>query len=216
MTIAKQRGINLLELMVTIAVAAILASVAIPSFRYVIDRNQLRTAAEELAQRINFARSESVKRNKNIVFSIQTVATAGVVEWCYGYKVADPSDGNNPCDCSTDRDTSDRCYLPSTASGQQPINTTVLTGTYPRINLLNAVVSYVGTATDTSSPWPILITPESGLVYDQTGQHLVSELKFQLQSGLNKVAEVNGTGLGRFQICTPSAEPGIFNYESCD
>ena len=55
-------GYTLLELMVTLAIAAILLSVAIPNFTAIIVSNRLTTYANELMTALSFARSEAIKR----------------------------------------------------------------------------------------------------------------------------------------------------------
>lgn len=62
-------GFTLIELMVTIAVAAILLAVAVPSFRHLIISNRLTTAANNVVTAVTLARSEAIKRNANVDFS---------------------------------------------------------------------------------------------------------------------------------------------------
>jgi type IV fimbrial biogenesis protein FimT len=59
----RTRGFTMVELMVTIAVAAILLAVAIPSFESVINSNRLATASNEMMAALQTARMESVRRN---------------------------------------------------------------------------------------------------------------------------------------------------------
>lgn len=59
----KDRGFTLLELMVTVAIAAILATVVMPSFTGSILGNRLTTYNNELLAALNLARSEAIKRN---------------------------------------------------------------------------------------------------------------------------------------------------------
>lgn len=55
-------GFTLVELMVTVAVLAIVLSLGVPSYRTLIINNRLTTQANALAVSINLARSEAIKR----------------------------------------------------------------------------------------------------------------------------------------------------------
>lgn len=55
-------GFTLIELMVTLAVAAILLTVGVPSFQQLIRSNRLSTNTNEFVATLNLARSEAVKR----------------------------------------------------------------------------------------------------------------------------------------------------------
>lgn len=56
-------GFSLVELVVTLAVAAIIAAVAMPSFESMLNSSRLRGASEELTSVMLLARSEAVRRN---------------------------------------------------------------------------------------------------------------------------------------------------------
>lgn len=60
------RGFTAIELMVTIAILAVLAAIAAPSFTPLLERWQVRQASEELQSTLYFARSEAVKRGGGI------------------------------------------------------------------------------------------------------------------------------------------------------
>ena len=64
---AHSSGFTLIELMITIIIAAILLSIAIPSFTDTIAANRLTTNANELVTALNLARSEAVKRGQQVV-----------------------------------------------------------------------------------------------------------------------------------------------------
>lgn len=67
-------GFTLVELMVVIAIVAILASLAAPSWQAMIVRNNIRTAVNDLAGSLQFARSEAVRLNSAITVCASTDA----------------------------------------------------------------------------------------------------------------------------------------------
>ncbi|WP_295385408.1 GspH/FimT family pseudopilin [uncultured Thiodictyon sp.] len=60
------RGLTLIELIVTLSIVLILTVVAIPSFINMIRGNRLATQFNELVGDINLARSEAVKRGRDV------------------------------------------------------------------------------------------------------------------------------------------------------
>lgn len=80
---ASARGLTLVELVVTLAIVAILAGLAAPGFKTYFANQRLKAAAGELATDLQFARLESVQRNAAV-----TIAFAST-----GYTI---SAGGNP------------------------------------------------------------------------------------------------------------------------
>lgn len=64
----RQCGVTLIELMVTLAVAAVLISIAVPSFRSLMAANKLDTAANGVVNAVRVARMEAIKRNGSAQF----------------------------------------------------------------------------------------------------------------------------------------------------
>ena len=64
--IARPKGFTLIELMVTIAVAAILLAIATPSFTSIINSNRLTSAANEMVATLQAARMEAVRLNTTV------------------------------------------------------------------------------------------------------------------------------------------------------
>lgn len=62
-----QSGVTLVELMVALAVAAILLALAVPSMQSLINSNRLRTATNETLATLQAARIEAIRANRRMV-----------------------------------------------------------------------------------------------------------------------------------------------------
>lgn len=74
------RGFTAIELMVTIAIAAILAALAAPSFTGLMENWRVRQATEELQNTLYYARSEAIKRGGDVVLRKNPQNTDGCQE----------------------------------------------------------------------------------------------------------------------------------------
>ena len=73
-----QSGVTLIELLVALAIAALLVSLAIPSYTLWISDAQIRSAAESVAGGLRYAQGEAIKRNSQVEFVIDpTTGTGG-------------------------------------------------------------------------------------------------------------------------------------------
>ncbi|MGI9277489.1 MAG: GspH/FimT family pseudopilin [Endozoicomonas sp.] len=85
-TAGSDRGFTLIELMVVIAMMAILASLAYPSMMRSIANNRVKTQSEEILNIIAFARLEAISRNAVVTITPSanwtgsTIITANGVE----------------------------------------------------------------------------------------------------------------------------------------
>ena len=65
-------GVSLIELMVVIVVVAILASLAAPSFSTMLANNRVRTGVDGILAGLQLARTEAIRRNTNVSFTLNT------------------------------------------------------------------------------------------------------------------------------------------------
>lgn len=74
-------GFTLLELIITVSIAGLLAAVAIPSFNKAISSNRLTAQTNDFVTALNLARSEAIKRGRNVLL------TKTGINWEDGWQV---------------------------------------------------------------------------------------------------------------------------------
>jgi len=90
-----QRGLTLIELMITIVIASVLLAIAAPAFQQVVESNRLRTETNKLLTGLNLARSEAVKRNTDVTLCPGTSDTACDGDLKDGWVISmEPNDPN--------------------------------------------------------------------------------------------------------------------------
>jgi type IV fimbrial biogenesis protein FimT len=87
----RQRGLTLVELCTTCALAAVLVGTAAPSYRNLITRKALEGRSTELAADLQFARTEAVSRNVGVRVSFRADASGS----CYAVHTG----AANACSC---------------------------------------------------------------------------------------------------------------------
>lgn len=92
-TMNRQHGFTLVELMITLAVLAIMVTVAIPSFRDFIMNNRLASNANEFVAAIHLVRSGAIKHQRNAYIT----SNAGT-NWTNGWSVWVDKDGDSAQD----------------------------------------------------------------------------------------------------------------------
>lgn len=96
-------GFTTVELMVSIAILAVLSAVAMPSFRTLFERWRVMQTTEDLKSSLMLARSEAIKRGGRIV--IQKIANktdgcttaSNKTDWDCGWIVCDDSNNSGTC-----------------------------------------------------------------------------------------------------------------------
>lgn len=170
--------------MVVVAIVAILAAMAAPSYRDMIDRYRLRGAADGVISLISNARAGAVKSDLDV-----NIKFTGGSNWCVGANSALPPTGGaqagnaDPCTCTD----SSQCLISGVRTATQP-------GAYPGVTIGTLPAAFIfdsklGTTTPLGGR-EITLTSPSGK-YDMT---------------------IKVNALGQASSCTPatkSAMPGV-------
>jgi type IV fimbrial biogenesis protein FimT len=87
-------GFTIIELMIVLAIAAILAAIAAPSFTATIQDNRLATQVNELQASLGLARSEAIKLNNNVTICPSSDGASCIGNWQNGWIVFVDPDAN--------------------------------------------------------------------------------------------------------------------------
>lgn len=91
---AKSAGFTLLELMITLVVAAVLIGIAAPNMRSFILNNRLTSTADELIRSLQTARTEATKLQQNVVVCLSSDATTCTTTGYNGWIVFEDTNGD--------------------------------------------------------------------------------------------------------------------------
>ncbi len=93
----RQTGFTLVELVITLAIVAILISIAAPSFRDALRNARLTSVTNDIVVGVQMARAESIKRNRQVTICpisdpatsppVCATGTSGTPAWRYGWIV---------------------------------------------------------------------------------------------------------------------------------
>lgn len=102
----RMAGFSLGELMVTLLVVAVVAAIALPSYRSIILHARLTTQIHDFAAALNLARSEAVKRGYKVTVcpSTNQASCTGGTQWEQGWIVFVDVDGDQTVDTADARE----------------------------------------------------------------------------------------------------------------
>ena len=122
MTRHRSRGVTAIEMIIAVAILAIVLAAAMPSFTTVMTNQRIRTATESLRTGLQLARMEALKRGQGVIFNMGTLDSS----WSFGCEtpVNDDSDGDGLPDCPSQVQTAN-----SVAGGTGNITITTNGGT---------------------------------------------------------------------------------------
>lgn len=180
------RGFTLIELMVTVAVLAILMAIAGPAFNDFFQRYRLRGAADDVTSLLASARAEAVARNRDV----SIVFTGSGTAWCVGATTgADPTPGEEvlggaTCDCAND------CQIGDRVMERQGAN-------YSGVSMGSAPADF--TFSRLNGAIPLTAAPE---------------VTFTSPNGTYSL-ELQVSPLGRGRLCTPTGSPSMAGFQAC-
>lgn len=90
----RQDGFTLIELMITLVIAAVLVGIAVPSFQTFIKRNQADTLQSRVASAVATARTEAASRNTFVSMCASDDGAACGGSWNNGWIIYENPDNN--------------------------------------------------------------------------------------------------------------------------
>lgn len=185
---SRYMGFTLIELMVTLAVMAIVLAAAEPSFVDFFDKYRLRGAVDDAVSVISNARASAVKSDRDVNISLGGTTTA----WCLGANAAVEPTGGNPvaaaaaCDCTNSAQClvgGERMAIDVGQEGKVSVNSVATTfGFSSKLGLINPLGNAAATFTSPRGRYDIRL-------------------------------DVNA--LGQASVCTPVGKPAIAGVTSC-
>ncbi|MFC1689392.1 Tfp pilus assembly protein FimT/FimU [Pseudomonadota bacterium] len=210
------KGFTLIELMISIGVLAVVASLALPSYRAIIEKRQVTSGAEQFAAFFSTVKSVAVKRNEDIGMYPTPTGGSGD-ERCLGFKVFDDSASYNAqkCDCRlTDVSNTSACRVDLNNDGVWQANElTVLRSTDLRKPEVITGIQFLRDGADASNKF-FIFDSVRGFLDVEPGY--ADSMTLNFESG-DYALNVWIDRLGRTFMCSPEVDgklpvPG---YDSC-
>lgn len=202
-SVARARGVSLIELMVAVAIFAIALVFGVPSFAEWIQNSQIRSTAESLQNGIQFARAEAVRRNNPTQFQLVTapdnsckLSTAGPY-WVVNLPTTTAASPVGACG-SAISDTASPFILQSSPT----VSTRALTSI--AVNASQAIISFDGLGRQTAAVNPAQAS--ALLTVDITPANTNSCLA---NGGNLRCLRVTVTTMGQVRMCDPNLATGL-------
>ena len=200
------KGFTLIELMVVIAIVAIITSFALPSYRTLLEKRQVTSGAQQISAFLSSAKMEAIKRNEQIAIF------RDVVNGCMGFYSYDPADPRNDCDCeSIDPDAVNACAIDEFGDG------TAMRLHVLNDSILNKPVNITAIDILGRSDNLLIFDPIRGmLVFDNQVFPIPLEMKL-LSKHETYALNVRLTATGRVTVCSDMdvADINVPGYDDC-
>ena len=204
---SKNKGFTVIELMVVVAIVAIITSLAFPSYRTLIEKREVTSGAQQLSAFLSAAKMESIKRNEQIAIW-RDVANQCVGYFSYNTDATTPRDN---CDCTLmDAGADNACAIDEFNDG------TAMSLRVLNSNVLNKPVNITAIELGGTDELVIFDPVRGMLVSDDTvAQPLQARLLSKEETyGLN----VRLSATGRVTICSDQtqADYAVPGYDDCN
>jgi len=197
-------GFTIIELMITLAVVAVLTVLASPTFSDLITKSRLRGATDDIVALLNHARANAVKLERQVNVSVQpgTLWCAGGVPESGPASVgAAATLATTPCDCAT---SSTSCVIDGQSAYVSGTN-------YNGVTIADAAVT--GDIKFVSSSGGVVFDPKAGtLTSTLLGTYAASGVTLSAGS---YSTQITVSPLGQTVVCTPTGSPFVSGYPSC-
>jgi type IV fimbrial biogenesis protein FimT len=148
----RQTGFSITELMVVVAIVAILLGIGVPSYRYITNSYRMSAEVNGLLGDLQYARSEAIKEGQPVTVCVSTNATgcAGTTTWQSGWIIySNPANTTVPAAGSVLR-------VQNAFGGSTPdtftASNTVSAITYNREGFANTAAGFVTTTITLQDP----------------------------------------------------------------
>jgi type IV fimbrial biogenesis protein FimT len=180
------KGFTVIELLIVVAVIAIITSLALPSYRTIIEKRQVTSGAEKLGAFLSAVQMEAVKRSENITVSY---SRTDADTWCIGIVT-----GLTACDCTDTSIATADCKIDD------------------QVRIINdSDMMYSGIMSGMDGDGSFVYDPARGLMVD-----LTDAMELELVSDNNSYAlNVQLTATGRVKTCSDNASNKVPGYEVC-
>jgi len=211
------RGFTLIEMMVVIAIVAIITSFALPSYRTLIEKRQVTSGAQQISAFLSSAKMEAIKRNEKVAISTYFDAN----EWCVGFVAYDANEGDDAaaCDCTlTDPTAAEACAFDEFGDGTMVLR--VLRNSQPQKPLLpdNSLnkpveITSIGLGGEDNV---VIFDPIRGMLGADDTVAMPLEMKM-LSKHDTYALNVQLTATGRLTICSDMtvADINVPGYDDC-
>jgi type IV fimbrial biogenesis protein FimT len=188
---SKNKGFTLIEVMIVLAVLAVLTSLALPSYRTIIEKRQVTSGAEQIGAFISAVQFEAVKRGSPLAVRYMH---SDADTWCIGVtEVLPGSTSNTPCDCTKAAGDAAACEVDGVLRVLQSTDLN-----YPKI------------MNDMDGDGAFAFDPVRGLLIEPA-----KSAEFELLSDGSRYAlHVQVTGTGRVKMCSESGKK-VPGYDVC-